>query len=409
MPKHPSPAQSEASRINGKRSKGPREGKTRSRYNSQKHGMCSTVLPMPGEDPGVYEKELADWNHKFRPADPDARIFAEECARAAVGLRRCHKWHDAMVAYQFEDFLKRRKESGDAALQKHWDLLDSEPILAVDAMLKSSEGCRWMKEAWEVIVKALDAGEPLGETLRDVGMKLLGGPHHGPRVWEFDMLAELYDSHNPSHTFEKYMRDTSVPPSLRKKYPALPSPRKVYRTLKAIALWKQHRLGKVERWHREFGESTAMNKIIPTYLCLGNDADANKYLRYAREHRSALFRAHRELVKLTPSEERYEPEPPADPPEPASPAEPPPDVSVHVGFDESEDVGEFAFPGFADPLSRNEPENAATGCREEVYPPLPDGMIREANGYFVAADGTRIAPHSVPGLWLEKCWARHGC
>jgi hypothetical protein len=34
-------------------------------------------------------------------------------------------------------------------------------------------------------------------------------------------------------------------------------------------------------------------------------------------------------------------------------------------------------------------------------------MIREANGYFVAADGTRIAPHSVPGLWLEKCWAQH--
>ena len=57
MPTAPSPAQSEASRLNGARSNGPATdaGKARSALNGVRHGLCGrTFFLLPDEDPAEF-------------------------------------------------------------------------------------------------------------------------------------------------------------------------------------------------------------------------------------------------------------------------------------------------------------------------------------------------------------------
>jgi hypothetical protein len=400
--------QTKASRENGALSKGPTsaEGRARSARNAVKHGFTSKKF-FPGEDSQAYANELVRWQSDYRPATAAAVILAEECARASTNLRRIARWHDAMIDFQITDFLKRKQEGDDRVLQALWDLLDKEPIVALNKMLETSDGCRWMADAWDVIAERLEKDQPLDPFLNDLGVRLLGGFLHGPRVWEFDLLCELHAAKDRRAKFASYMALKEVPPSLRKKYPELPFRDVWMSRLKAIVEEKRSVLRRREAALRDRVEPALMARILPTYLGLADDRDSTKYHRYHRDAFSTLLRGikalkdcvHGEAVATAPPEPEPEEEEDLDLPE---------DVDVHAGFDESEDAGPVDVPGYKDPLSRNEPGNRATAYREEVYPELPAGMIREANGYFVAADGSRIAPHSTPGLWLEKCWAQHG-
>ena len=84
MPTTPSPAQSDASRLNGARSTGPatEAGKARSSLNSVRHGLSGrTFFLLPDEDPDEFKEHEATWLAAWRPRD-----FAEEDA-ALVAIR----------------------------------------------------------------------------------------------------------------------------------------------------------------------------------------------------------------------------------------------------------------------------------------------------------------------------------
>jgi hypothetical protein len=161
--------QKEAAIANGSRGKGPvtAEGKARSARNAVKHGFTSKKF-FPGEDSDAYATELARWRSDYRPATAAAVILTEECARASTNLRRIARWHDAMIDFQISDFLSRKKEGDDRVLQALWDLLDKEPIVALNRMLETSDGCRWMADAWDVIAGKLEKDEPLDDFLNDL-------------------------------------------------------------------------------------------------------------------------------------------------------------------------------------------------------------------------------------------------
>ena len=73
MPTTPSPAQSEASRLNGARSAGPatEAGKARSALNGVRHGLCGrTFFLLPDEDPAEFREHEAMWLAVWSPARP---------------------------------------------------------------------------------------------------------------------------------------------------------------------------------------------------------------------------------------------------------------------------------------------------------------------------------------------------
>ena len=80
MPTTPSPAQSDASRLNGSRSAGPvtDAGKARSSLNSVRHGLRGrTFFLLPDEDPEEFRAHEATWLAAWRPRD-----FAEQACGA---------------------------------------------------------------------------------------------------------------------------------------------------------------------------------------------------------------------------------------------------------------------------------------------------------------------------------------
>jgi hypothetical protein len=391
-----SPAQIAASRANGARSNGPvtPAGKAVSRGNSVKHGMCSAVIPLPGEDPDAVARELADWQAQYRPASAAARILTEECARAAVNLRRIARWHDAMIHYQIDSFLKAKKEGDDRALQAAWDLLDETPILALEHLLETSDGCRWMADAWDVIAGLLEQHRPLDPFLRDLGVRLLGGLLHGPLVWEFDLLCELHAAKDRRSCFASYMARPQTPPSLRKKYTELPFRDAWMSRLKAIVEEKRSRLRQREAGPRDVHEPAALARILPTYLCLADDRDSTKYHRYHRDALSTLHRGIKSLAAFEPGPEVEWQSPPPEPPPP--PTEVVEDMDVHAGFDESDDVGPVDVPGHEDPLSRNEPEPHATPYIQRGYAGPPGGYVPPASGHHLNA-GSAPGSSRPPG------------
>lgn len=79
MPKHPTPAQSAASRANGARSRGPvtAEGLARCRRAAARHGLRGRFELLPGEDVGAFERLRAAWYRRLRPRDAEQAKLVE--------------------------------------------------------------------------------------------------------------------------------------------------------------------------------------------------------------------------------------------------------------------------------------------------------------------------------------------
>ena len=72
MPKDPTPAQQEASRTNGARSKGPAsaEGREKIAAAATRHGLTGRFRLLPGEDRRAFEALLEGWGARLRPEGP---------------------------------------------------------------------------------------------------------------------------------------------------------------------------------------------------------------------------------------------------------------------------------------------------------------------------------------------------
>jgi hypothetical protein len=88
-----SPAQIEASRRNGARSRGPisPEGKARASRNALRHGLCSTRSLAPGEDPEAFEALLADLHREAAPRSRLEALLLERLALTFWKLARCDR------------------------------------------------------------------------------------------------------------------------------------------------------------------------------------------------------------------------------------------------------------------------------------------------------------------------------
>ena len=104
MPTSPSPAQSDASRLNGARSGGPASeaGKARSALNAVRHGLTGrTFFLLPDEDPAEFRSHEARWLAEWRPRDLAEQDAAELAVRALWREIRADRMEARLLADLF--------------------------------------------------------------------------------------------------------------------------------------------------------------------------------------------------------------------------------------------------------------------------------------------------------------------
>ncbi len=82
--------QIQASRENGKRSRGPitAEGKQRSSQNSIRHGLCAKMVVLKNERKQNYTRLLRNFSERFAPADQFEEAIVEDLAATYWRMRR---------------------------------------------------------------------------------------------------------------------------------------------------------------------------------------------------------------------------------------------------------------------------------------------------------------------------------
>ncbi len=128
-PKRPrTPAQAEAARRNGAKSRGPKTeaGKAVSKYNAVKHGILArTLRPSPQSDwigAGDYDAVLAGLIDEYQPRTTSQYSLIELMAHTFVQLARCNMWITAVTSVPVE--MPWRMDYHPAVHAERCDLLE---------------------------------------------------------------------------------------------------------------------------------------------------------------------------------------------------------------------------------------------------------------------------------------------
>ncbi len=161
-----SESQRQASRNNGKKSKGPttREGKDKVKFNGLKHGLRSNQVVLPGESAAEFNAELKGWADDWKPTGHTAAVLVERAAVASWRLRRCVRAEAGML---LELAAKREVERPDnndddgvddelrETLDVAEDALDTDPAGALAELRSTPEGVDRLLRLWDHIAEAL--------------------------------------------------------------------------------------------------------------------------------------------------------------------------------------------------------------------------------------------------------------
>jgi hypothetical protein len=154
---HTSAARSDASRANGRHSRGPTspEGKARSRRNGCKDGLTGTGIVLPPAAAEEVRRREAEFAREFRPRGAVERELVRQMALAswrgrelAVRIER----HDARV--NVEKFAHWEQDQQIAAAEVGRRLAD-DPETVVAQLERSSAGCDWLIGRWTLLASAL--------------------------------------------------------------------------------------------------------------------------------------------------------------------------------------------------------------------------------------------------------------
>ena len=142
-----SEAQSNQSRINGAKSKGPLDT-SRTRFNSLKHGLRAELVVIPGEDPAEFEADRAAFFDEWRPPSRTRALLVERLAATAWRLHRAvhaeaaHARAAADRAGRDFDDDQRARVDRDAAR------FDHDPMAALTLLESHAAGIDRMVRSW---------------------------------------------------------------------------------------------------------------------------------------------------------------------------------------------------------------------------------------------------------------------
>src|SRR4051812_49145142 len=152
-----SPARAEASRANGRRSRGPvtPEGKERSRRNGCKDGLTGKGLVLPPDAAAEVDRREAAFARDFRPRNAVERDLVRQMAlgswrRDALSIRIDQ--HDArMNAANFANWVEDQQVAA-AGLGRR---LADDPERTVIRLRRTSAGCGWLSGRWALLGNGL--------------------------------------------------------------------------------------------------------------------------------------------------------------------------------------------------------------------------------------------------------------
>jgi hypothetical protein len=178
-------ARAEASRANGRMSHGPTtpEGKERSRRNGCKDGLTGAGIVLPPEAEAEVNRRYAEFARDLQPRNTVESDLVRQMAlgswRSQVLNIRINE-HDARLnAARFANW-EQDEQIGAAALGQK---LAENPELVVLQLRRSTAGCDWLMDRWEILGDGLadaedEGGPSCAWTDADLGLalNLLGRP-----------------------------------------------------------------------------------------------------------------------------------------------------------------------------------------------------------------------------------------
>ncbi|MFO0891210.1 MAG: hypothetical protein U0790_18960 [Isosphaeraceae bacterium] len=194
-----STARAEASRANGRLSRGPvsAEGKARSRRNGCRDGLTGAGIVLPPEAEEEVQRREPGFARDLRPRDAVERELVRQMA---LGAWRSHELslrvmrHDArMNAARFASW----EQDGRLAAAELGRRLGDDPEAVVAALERTSAGCDWLIGRWTLLgngVATADEGGPAciwTDADLALALDLLGRP---PELRHLDDRARRLES-----------------------------------------------------------------------------------------------------------------------------------------------------------------------------------------------------------------------
>jgi hypothetical protein len=198
-----SQARIDANRRNAQKSTGPRtpEGKSVSRANAIKHGLCSSVLV--SEDASVLQVRAEQFFNTLKPQNNYHCWVVSEVSLTTFKIDRCQRMerrardkHALRSELCWDD--DRRLEATLLGEQ-----LGNRPEVVVDQLRRTLHGCEWMMGRWAMLARAADEKD---QTWTPAQVELA-----------FDLLAtprEFREGRQPGVAIDYYGRTVGEPLTL---------------------------------------------------------------------------------------------------------------------------------------------------------------------------------------------------
>jgi hypothetical protein len=200
-------AQIAANRRNAQKSTGPRieAGKNRSKFNAVVHGMRSTALVFPDDDPRALQDELEAWTAELQPRNPSEQTFIEDFVMYSWRLARVELAQTARLTANISnagvaEAIREREEALELASRLFADALEAQalacdnpaagrrsdspatqstigpdqPARLVLHLRSTLTGCQWMLEQWAALKEILRQRGTWLESDRFKAIRLLG-------------------------------------------------------------------------------------------------------------------------------------------------------------------------------------------------------------------------------------------
>jgi hypothetical protein len=167
-----------ANRENAGKSTGPKtpEGKERSRRNALVHGLAGAGIVLPEDEAEIVAQRQAEWQDALGPGNPFEEWLAAEVVVAAVQLERCRSHETLLRTELAERAATRWDDDRRLAVEVLAAGLSKQPALVSRQLQQTLQGCGWMIERWEGLVRILEARGDWSGPQTALAMDLLGTP-----------------------------------------------------------------------------------------------------------------------------------------------------------------------------------------------------------------------------------------